>query len=74
MNARLALVCALLSLAGCAPLQPPTAAQKEDAINAALTSAYVACKVALADEASVWTDGAKEYCEFIVGQRTCKAP
>lgn len=63
MNARLVLVAALLLAPGCAA---PTAQQREDAINAALTSAYVACRVALEDPASTWGPGAKAYCEAIV--------
>ncbi len=72
MNARLVLVCALLAAAGCAT---PTAAQREDAINAALTSAYVACKVALADKEMTWEPGAEAYCRRVVDPSAgCESP
>ncbi len=73
MNARIGLVCYLLSATGCASFQSPTPAQREEAINAALTSAYVACKVALADPQMTWEDGAKSYCSTIVAGG-CKEP
>lgn len=66
MNARLVLLALVLSASGCASLQPPTPQQREDAINAALASAYVACSVALKDEAMTWEPGARSYCEAIV--------
>lgn len=66
MNARMVLLASFLSAAGCASLQSPTPQQREDAINATLASAYVACSVALADPESTWEPGARAYCETIV--------
>lgn len=68
---RRVVVFALLSVAGCTA---PTVAQKQDAINAALASAYVACKVALSDPRMEWEPGAREYCARVANlESTCES-
>ncbi len=64
MNAALACLVAAGLLTACAGV--PTRDQKQDAINAALASAYVACSVALSDPRMEFEAGAREYCEAIV--------
>ena len=70
MNAQLARLCTLCVLT--AACSAPTAQQKDDAINAALVSARVACAVALDDSSYEFAPGAREYCKYIVEPHECK--
>lgn len=63
-HARLGLVCALLLLAGCA--QTTATQRKEQAIQAALDAAFLACQTALNSPDVTWAPGAREYCTRIV--------
>ena len=70
VNAPLARLCSLLLLT--AACSAPTVQQKDDAINAALVSARVACATALKDSSYEFAPGAREYCQFIVEPHECR--